>query len=50
MTIKEPYREEFERRDGDKFQKFAKNLTKSVEEILYQNLKKDQQVTFVKME
>ncbi|KAJ8666824.1 hypothetical protein QAD02_008486 [Eretmocerus hayati] len=50
MTIKEPYREEFERREDEKFQKFAKNLTKTVEGILHQHLKKDHHVTFVKME
>ncbi|XP_031778282.1 basement membrane-specific heparan sulfate proteoglycan core protein isoform X4 [Nasonia vitripennis] len=50
VTIKEPYREEFERREGEKFQKFAENLTRSVEDILNKHLRRDHHVTFVKME
>ena len=49
FIINEPYREEFDQR-GEKFQKFAENLTKSIEDVLHTNLRKEHHVTFVKME
>lgn len=50
MTINEPYRVEFDRRDDEKFKNFAENLTKTVEDILHQKLRRDHHVSFVKME